>query len=714
MTMQDVLDFQRAAEAYGLIFDGLPIADGEEYRVSTAAKPKVKNGWYALHDDGNRPWGVFGDWAIDGGARQVWQAKGSKPITMAELQAMQAAAVARALAQAAEKLAKQESVAAEVRAMLAPEGGLRLVAEGDSTAGIAYLAGKGFDYCPSTVWLDGATLVLPMREAGGRVVNLQRIYREDGEFKKCYVKGARKAGCWMTVPGKGEQGQGPIAIAEGYATAATMAAASGFWTLAALDAGSLLAVARKVRELWPMQELVLVADDDWQTAGNPGVTKAREAAEAVGARLVVPEFGAEREPGDTDLNDAMQRYGLDAVAAMVARWLAVAPAPPVAPPVDAVAEAMRPMAPWQPGERPKFDDRPVLVWREQREARAEAEQAEPAADGPWQQPMPSKRRQAPLLHLGVSGMLAGAPGYGKTHLAARLAVTVAAGGEWVREPAGDDGMQAAWMVDAAATGAVLWVCAEDDRQEVSRRLWAACQRNADGSRASQADTDRKAKAVAERVQIIALADTAAEGQVLVRSVQYREPATGEQYVVARVQRLFDQVCELLQQPHNGEPWRLVMLDPMAELLATGAESESDTMREALRMGVHTLRRHGATVLVLHHTRKGNTASTGAGTDPAEMVRGSSAIVGSMRWVAVLHRPAKAKAGTVQLLVAKSNYASKAEPVWLKWSDKGEAWLAPCAAGDLPEQSKGKGKADAADAAEPAADTDADLDGLFGG
>ena len=70
------------------------------------------------------------------------------------------------------------------------------------------------------------------------------------------------------------------------------------------------------------------------------------------------------------------------------------------------------------------------------------------------------------------------------------------------------------------------------------------------------------------------------------------------------------------------------------------------------------------------------------------------------------------AGTVQLAVVKSNYASKAEPVWLKWSDKGDAWLAPCAAGDLPEQSKGKGKADAA--AEPAADTDADLDGLFGG
>jgi putative DNA primase/helicase len=228
MTMQDVLDFQRAAEAYGLIFDGLPVVDGQEHRVATAAKPKALNGWYALHDDGNGLRGVYGDWATAGGAAQGWRAKGGKPMTMAELQAMQAAATARAQAMAADKQAVAERVAAEVRAMLAPDGGFRLAAEGDSTAGIAYLARKGFDRCPSSVWLDGATLVLPIREPGGAVVNLQRIYREDGEWQKRPVKGARKAGCWIEVPGRGKFGEGPIAIAEGYATAATMAAASGF------------------------------------------------------------------------------------------------------------------------------------------------------------------------------------------------------------------------------------------------------------------------------------------------------------------------------------------------------------------------------------------------------------------------------------------------------------------------------------------------------
>ena len=39
-------------------------------------------------------------------------------------------------------------------------------------------------------------------------------------------------------------------------------------------------------------DLVLAADDDWQTEGNPGLTAATEAARAVGGRLAVPDFAA--------------------------------------------------------------------------------------------------------------------------------------------------------------------------------------------------------------------------------------------------------------------------------------------------------------------------------------------------------------------------------------------------------------------------------------
>ncbi|MDC6286854.1 DNA primase, partial [Ralstonia solanacearum] len=55
------------------------------------------------------------------------------------------------------------------------------------------------------------------------------------------------------------------------------------------------------------------ADDDIETAGNPGLTKAREAAQAIGALLAVPDFGPERPDGATDFNDLAVACGHGAV-----------------------------------------------------------------------------------------------------------------------------------------------------------------------------------------------------------------------------------------------------------------------------------------------------------------------------------------------------------------------------------------------------------------
>jgi len=85
-----------------------------------------------------------------------------------------------------------------------------------------------------------------------------------------------------------------IAIAEGWATA--MAVAQRFFpgaaVLAALDCGNLLHVAQAARQRFPGAELVLCADDDRCTPGNPGLTKAREAARAVGGTLARPAWPA--------------------------------------------------------------------------------------------------------------------------------------------------------------------------------------------------------------------------------------------------------------------------------------------------------------------------------------------------------------------------------------------------------------------------------------
>jgi len=76
-----------------------------------------------------------------------------------------------------------------------------------------------------------------------------------------------------------------------------------------MNAGSLLPVATAARSAWAGAELVICADNDRQTEGNPGVTYATAAAKATGAKLIVPEF-PEGVAG-SDFNDlaAIRRKG---------------------------------------------------------------------------------------------------------------------------------------------------------------------------------------------------------------------------------------------------------------------------------------------------------------------------------------------------------------------------------------------------------------------
>src|SRR5262249_53778491 len=103
-----------------------------------------------------------------------------------------------------------------------------------------------------------------------------------------------------------------IYVAEGYATAASIHEATGSAVAVAFNAGNLLLVAQGLRERFPGQRLVVCADDDVETEGNPGLSKARAAAEAVGGLVAVPSFGDARPKGATDFNDLHRLVGLDA------------------------------------------------------------------------------------------------------------------------------------------------------------------------------------------------------------------------------------------------------------------------------------------------------------------------------------------------------------------------------------------------------------------
>ena len=95
-----------------------------------------------------------------------------------------------------------------------------------------------------------------------------------------------------------------VVIAEGYATAATLAKHGKVPTLAAYDSGNLLSVATSIRERWPDKAIVIAGDDDHRIENNPGREKALAAAEAVAGIAIFPNFSAEqRAQGLTDFND---------------------------------------------------------------------------------------------------------------------------------------------------------------------------------------------------------------------------------------------------------------------------------------------------------------------------------------------------------------------------------------------------------------------------
>lgn len=101
-------------------------------------------------------------------------------------------------------------------------------------------------------------------------------------------------------------------ICEGYATGASIHEATGHAVAVAFDSGNLKPVAEALRRKYPETKLIICADNDQWTEGNPGTTKAKEAAEAVGAAIVCPSF-TDVSTKPTDFNDMVRLSGIESV-----------------------------------------------------------------------------------------------------------------------------------------------------------------------------------------------------------------------------------------------------------------------------------------------------------------------------------------------------------------------------------------------------------------
>lgn len=177
---------------------------------------------------------------------------------------------------------------------------------------------------------DGSILVPLLRYDAPRHDALRAVQRIWPDGTKRFTRGFEKPRCSLRL-GLVAAGD-PIIVCEGYATGLSlrMACSRRLAVFVALDAGNLVHVAQMLRELHPGNPLLIAADDDYRTAGNPGRKKAWEAARAV-ARCTVtyPLFRpGNRGPKDTDFNDLHAREGLHMlhrqlrmVLPMLGQWL---------------------------------------------------------------------------------------------------------------------------------------------------------------------------------------------------------------------------------------------------------------------------------------------------------------------------------------------------------------------------------------------------------
>lgn len=131
------------------------------------------------------------------------------------------------------------------------------------------------------------TLLVPMFDQTGVIRSLQAIFPEKHpvlDRDKDFLPGGGRGGLFGWIGPRTDK----VLIAEGFATAATLHEESGYRLYLAFSANNLLAVGLIVREKLPDAEIVFCADNDTQTPGNPGLTKATEAAQAVNGSVAVP------------------------------------------------------------------------------------------------------------------------------------------------------------------------------------------------------------------------------------------------------------------------------------------------------------------------------------------------------------------------------------------------------------------------------------------
>lgn len=295
--------FAEQLRAAGLIVEQVEM-DGSLHRCGTEGRPHRRDGAYkAFPDVPASLW--WKNWRTDD--EGTWTYKPGKELTAAERDALRERIRAIRAYKETEQTRRWQA-AAKLAASIWNHA---LPADG----GHPYLQRKEVPAIGLRRTKDGR-LIIPVLNQAGRIQSLQFILPEqtaDGT-DKFFLKGGRTAGGFFSFSTEDRKKDGPLLIAEGYATATSLHLATGYACLVAFNAGNLKAVAVMARERYAKREIILCADNDAETQGNPGKKMASLAAQAVGGKLAVCPV---HEGKATDFNDLHRLRSLEAVRAVV-------------------------------------------------------------------------------------------------------------------------------------------------------------------------------------------------------------------------------------------------------------------------------------------------------------------------------------------------------------------------------------------------------------
>jgi putative DNA primase/helicase len=253
----------------------IDIVDGRMTRFRAVGdKPGARNAW-CVHHSSPTPHGAFGSWRT--GADIRWRPKPP----LGETRAQRAERRSQLEAVHRQRLAEQEAVRAAARERAARLWQVARPATDDHP----YLRDKGVHAYGIRRLRD--MLVIAARDSSGQLTTLQFI-GVDGT--KRFLTGGRIEGSYFSIGTP----RGSLYLAEGYASAATVYEATGDAVAVCFSCGNLKAVALALRAKFPTLRMVIAADNDEGTPGNPGVRYAFEAAAAAGALVVVPDFSGVR------------------------------------------------------------------------------------------------------------------------------------------------------------------------------------------------------------------------------------------------------------------------------------------------------------------------------------------------------------------------------------------------------------------------------------